>query len=635
MDFVSLSIKNFINIFLLLLPLSVFGQQTVYENPPAFILKHSIKRITQIRNSVYHEKKKVEADSMQMSEFNEKGLEVFSTSYVNNERYFWNKIEYDSQNRVIKTARYNANGFHDASEFNYLPNGDYIQKFYRAESPDQFQFYKYFFDAHGNEIRREEWNNDSLVINWDEKTYNEYDRILSRVHQLRKEDTVVYTRYYYKQDTILKRKDFYHKGELTTRINYEFFPDGKEKAMHEDKKNSWYSFYDDQGRLSQQMIVRHPEKDTIYNDFTYDENGLIYSTNNHRKNLPQRREVYTYEAGKERTKTIYTRANTFNALFETVYFGDTALVVYQTPYWKNKAVQAHYKRLDSHGNVVAEVQGKTKGTKQPLYRWMRDAQPVRYHFEYSKTGKVLAKYQVASGWSAEAAFCRSYTDPDIVKGMNRSQGKEKYASCDTIKTRKFMGGKHYWVSLNSNPNLTRHIYENKNGVVDSILDINKAGTILNRMVKEDDVYLTYFLTNRYEYNELDSLQKVFKSFGDRYYTSSENMTEEHFWRNGRKVKTEQFMNHWGNHSSKNKTTITYDYQGTDVLKSTKDPQGKIKEELMKYDENGRLIQIMNLDRTSNGAIQINFTYDTNGNLSERTEVAIMNPVEILFKYDFH
>ena len=631
----SLSIKILGYIFFVLSPSLVFGQNDIYNHSPEFISKHGIKRITQKVNMVYHQEKKIEADSSQMFEFSTDGIEIFSASYLKNERYYWYKSTLDSENRVVKNERYNTDGLQDVSEYNYLPNGDYIVRHFRTDDPKRIVFYKYFFDESGNEIRREEWNKDSLIANWDIKTYNENNLIVSSVHQTRMEDTVVNTLYYYKKDSILVRKDFYNKGELSMRTNYGYYPDGREKVTHFGDQSSWFSYYDDQGRLSKQMIIQFPLNDTIYNYFRYDEKGLIQSVLNQRKDMPQRREFFTYENGREVSKTIYTRANTFNALLETVYLGDTALIVYQTPYWEKKVAFAQYKRVDPYGNVLEEIQGNVKGKKQPLSKLMNNAKPIRHHFEMSTTGKILAKYRVEVGWMAESAFCSTYSDRVLMEDFNRPFKKAKQASCDTIKTRRHNGGKHYFVSISGHPGLTRHIYKNKSGVVDSILDINKAGVILNRMIKENGQGYTYMLLNRYEYNEMDSLKKVFKCFGSVNYVSTGNMVEEHFWKGARKVKIEKYMNYWGQHGTKNLTTVTFSYDENHVFRTTRNPQGEITEERLTYDENNRLVEIMGMDRTSNGITQIRFSYDADGNLLERTEIAIMNPVETIYTYDFY
>ncbi|MFK7783927.1 MAG: hypothetical protein AB8B56_02365 [Crocinitomicaceae bacterium] len=632
---VSLSIKSLVKIFLIVLHGVAFGQNDIYDRSPEFIKKFGIKRMVQMRNTSYHVEQGIEPDSSQMEEFSEEGAKMFSTSYFENERYYWNNITLDGQSRTIRDERFNREGLHGVSDYNYLPNGDYIVRYYATKNPDRVSLYKYFFDPNGNEVRREEWSKDSSIVNKDIKTYNEHNLILSRVHQRRNEDTVMHSEYHYKKDSILLRKNFYSKGELSMRTKYEYFPDGKEKVVHYGKQSSWHSFYNDLGQLSKQKIIQHDRKDTVENWFKYNEHGLVSVVSNERKDYQQRREVYTYLDGKETTKTIYVRANTLNALLETVYLGDTALVIYQTPYWENRASHAEYKRIDAYGNVLEELKGRVKGKKQALDRWMKDIQPTQYAYTVSKTGKVLEKYARHKGWEAEKCLCPTYTDEVITHLVGRRSEKRKNASCDTIRTRRYEGGKHYFVSMHGAPNLVRHIYQGKSGEVDSILDINKSGAVINRMIMENGVRISHALINRYEYNELDSIQRVYKCFQTRSYSLSENMTEEYFWEGERKVKAVKFYNNWNQYSRKDTTTITYEYKDGCVFRTTNDRLGKTSLHRLKYDENNHLTQLRKLDRQSSGNLEVNFTYDQYGNLLERSEVIVARPVETLFRYEFY
>lgn len=613
--------------------MSVFGQQGIHEHPQEYILQHGIKRIVLFPNSFYQQENSNNlVDTSAMFQFNERGLEVYSVNYQNNQRHIWTQNAYDSLDRILSQQLFNTQGYVYRCDFSYLPNGDYTVNYSPVQNANETSYSKFFFDEHGNEILREDWNWENQLMQKEVKTYNASNRIIRHVYQHGQGNITSYNRYVYKRDTILKRQDCYFSDKLEIRTKYYYFPDGKLKESRRRKQSSSYSIYDDNKRLSQILHVQYGTKDTIYTDYRYNEKGLIHSAINYRQDNLQSREVYTYENGKERTKTTYQIGNLVDRFSETVYYGDTARVIYSTPFWEKRANHANYQQLDSHGNVLWQVYVFVKGTKQPLHRWMKDLTPFYYHFEYSESGKVLAKYQIIDGWEGELQRCRNYSDSTVMKSLNRANLSVEYPSCHVIETLPHLDGKHYVVSFNSTPNLMRHIYENKSGAVDSILDVNNAGTVLNRMIQEKGKKVTYFLLDRYEYNELDSLESVFNRLEGDNYARDEDMIEAHFWENGRKMKTEQFKGYLGQYSPTEQKTITFDYRGNDVMKTTKDAQGKAVEELMTYDENGRLIQIMKIQ--SNAAFQTNFRYDTDGNLLERTEVLLKSPTGTSFVYEF-
>ena len=570
---------------------------------------------------------------MQMLEFNEKGLEVQRINFSSdNQRYNWEKMEYDSLGRIIKKEHHNTTGLIYVIEFTYLPNGDCTEVYKFAQNNGQDSFYKHFFDQNGNEILREEYTKESQLLQRELKTYNPFNRILAEVHRHVLGDTVLLNRYYYKRDTVLVRTKTFIYGELQMRAKYTYFPNGKEKLIAYRKHSRKYSSYDEHGRLSQTRSIPEFQNDTIYSDYTYDEKGRIHSKSDYRHDHVQARVVYTYENAKERTKTNYVGQRTVSSVTETVYFGDTAIVIYFQIFPNKKANYAHYKRLDSHGNVLSEVAGDVKGTKQPLNRWMKNLQAFPVHLVLNPRGKVLAKYRIVEGWFAESNICRNYSDTNIMKSLSRGNQSVEYPNCKLMNTISHPSGTEYVVSMISATDLTRHIYTNKNGEVDSILDINTAGTVLNRMIQKDGVKLTYSLTDRYEYNELDSLVKTFDREDSFDFGSDEDMIEEQFWENGRKVKIERFRDPWTSYNPDFKTTVTFEYSENDVLKTTTDPHGKITTERMSYDENGRLTEIM--QKSGGGAVQITFRYDAAGNLLERTETIPMNPSTVEYLYEF-
>lgn len=585
--------------------------------------------------TAYHSEKGIPPDSTRVFEFDRNGLTTYSTGFLENERYFWTEYTYDDQQRILRNERFNEEGMHDYAQYEYLPNGDYIARSFNIESPNSRGHYKYFLDKNGNEIERQEVRNDSVIINRDLKTYNRKNRIKTRLHLGFHGDTVIFERFTYKHDTLLVRRDFINKEGKGTRTKYDYLPNGSEKAVHYGDQSSWYSFYDENDRLNKLMIVRHDQKDTLFNVYKYNERGVLSAVINLRENMPNRREVFTYENGREKTKELYVRANTFNSLMETEYFGDTAKIVYTTPYWEKGPTWAEYVRFDSLGNTLETFRSEVKGVKRSVKSMRDKASLKQYAYRFSSTGKMLAKYQVVPGWAAESAFCPMYSFADLTKGFERRPERKKHYTCDTVKVRRHKGGKHYFVSMNGKPNLMRHVYQNKSGEIDSVLDINKSDIVLNRMVKADGAYITYFLKERFEYNDMDSVLKVYNVHGSEYWTTDENPVEEHFWKDDRKIKVEKYKNHWGQYSPRDTTTILFDYQGRDVFRTTTDPQGRVKEERYRYDEHGRLIQILNLDRRSNGNIQTEFTYDADGNLLERAEVAIMNSMETIVEYEYY
>lgn len=569
---------------------------------------------------------------MQVLEFNEKGLEVQRINYSKNERYNWEKMEYDSLGRIIKKEHHNTYGLIYFIDFTYLPNGDYTEVYKFAQNNGQDPFRTHFFDLNGNEILREEYTKESQLLQRELKTYNQYNRLVSEVHQHGLGDTLLLNRYFYKRDTVLVRTKTFIQGELQRQLNYAYFPDGKEKVIVDRKHSRSYSSYDEHGRLSQTMIVRDLQKDTTYNAHTYDEKGRIHSTSNYQPDRLQARVTYTYANGKERTKTNFTNQNTVSSSTETVYFGDTAVVIYFQTFPNKRANYAHYKRIDSYGNVIAEAFGEVKGTQQPLSRWMTNLQPIPVHLVLSPSGKVLAKYRIVNGWEAESSLCRNYSDTSIMSILKRTNRSVEYPSCTLMNTLSHASGTEYVVSMISAMELTRHIYTNKNGEVDSILDVNNVGTVLNRMIQKDGVKLTYSLTDRYEYNDLDSLVKTFDREESFHFGRNEDMVEVQFWENGRKLKIERFIDPWTPYNPDFKTTITFEYSESQVLKTTTDPHGKITTERMQYDENGRLTEIM--QKSGGGAVRITFRYDADGNLLERTETIPMNPTTVEYLYEF-
>ncbi len=624
----------FLGVLISLVSGAVCAQQELYEYSPEFIRKHGIKRIVIRTKTAYHDEKGLPPDSSRIYEFDRNGLTVYSTGFLKNKRYFWTEYTYDNQQRMLKSERFNEDQLHDYVHYEYLPNCNYIVRSFNVENSNSTSYYACFLDENGNVVERQEIRQDSIIMNRDLQTYTEQNLMKSRLHLGFRGDTVIYERYTYKDDTLLVRKDLFNSRGEHTRTRYEYLANGKEKVVHYGDQSSWYSFYDDKDQLIKRAIVRHDQKDTLYNVYAYNERGLMTNLKNLRENMPNRREVYTYENGREKTKEVYARANTFNSLMETEYLGDTAKLIYITSYWEKQPTWLDYQRFDSLGNITEKFRSEVKGLKRSVKAMREKADVKQYAYRYSSTGKVLAKYQVVSGWLAESAFCSTYVIDDLTEDFGRRPKRQKYYTCDTVRVRRHKGGKHYFVSINGKPNLMRHVYQNKAGEIDSVLDINKSGVVLNRMVKENGLQKTYFLKERFEYNKMDSLLKVYDVHGCEYWTTDENVVEEHFWKDGRKVKLEKYTNYWGQYSSRDTTTILFDYQGRDVFRTTTNPQGNIIEERYRYDGNGRLVEILNMDRLSSGNIQTKFTYDENGNLLERAEVAIMNSVETILEYEY-
>lgn len=625
---------------LMLFPLVLMAQPTT-QLPSKTIKEIGIKRMTQVRKTWYHYENDLLGDTSQLWEYDAQGNEVYSCSYHELKKYYWHEHFYDDKNRVITDYRYNPEGVRDTeSHYNYLENGDYIMQFFRKSNPKRKQYYKYFFDENGNEVKRQEWNQDSAVINTDIKKYNSFNKIVNRVHLSVSKDTVVESRYYYENDSVLVAEDFINKGELSMHKTMEYYPNGLQKVLHNGKQSSWYSFYDENGLYKKSMIVRPIQKDTVYHHYTYYPNGLLKSQNVERANSINRREVLKYEGDKLVEKKIYTGQNTFNALLEYVYFGDTARLQYQTAYFNDEANWARYEKFDDNGMVIAQCNLEVKGKKKSIESLLEGAYFKETYYTYTDRDLLENVYEKANGWPAERAFCPVEDDVRINPwGWDNQKGisseKEK-RDCDTVRIRNYKGGKHYLVSIKFPKNLIRHIYENSSGITDSILDYSKDGILINRMIKNGERKQTFFITKRYEYNQFDSLVRKFKANSRSSYSESLYLDLENKWNGLEKTKTIEYVHPFHSYKTeRQKNVTTYSYDGEMVWKTIKDSDGRKQLKKLIYDDRGRLLEESNADRNRSSTSQIRYKYDSRGNVIEKVNEVIHSKSALVYLYDFY
>lgn len=605
-------------------------QTNVTDKSPEFYKSHGIKRIYQLSETWYHQKNNIEGgDTVRVWEYNTIGQLVYDCGFYEYKPYYSNKYYYDSLGRLIESNRYNPKGEKDnISKRYYTGKYNYLAVFIRLSAPDRPNMARYYFDDHGNEIKIEKLNIDSIVLNTDYKYYNNYDKLIRRDY-ISRNDTVVASKYYYKDDSLLIGRDFYSKGKLSSSYKIEYNIVGLKKVTHYGEKSSWYCFYDENGRIKTQRIDDHFKNVSSYTTFLYNAAGLLISTQNKRDNQQYGKDVYHYINGKLSKKEHFA-GKSINTTFYYKYLEDGTEVISQIPYFSESVLVVQYIKRNKYGDIVESFRYRPFGECS-----LTDTIPIQYKephnfYHYNEKGLKTAFYQKKMGWIGNSVFCpRPYIYGDPYFGRKEKPTKNKNA-CDTLKRKNYNGGKLYIIKPKKYDNIIRYSYVNKEGKIDSIIDKYTGDIILNRMIWENGKRVTYFLEETYHYDSNDSLVKLYEAINNYSgYSMGLEIKEDHQFSSGIKTRSKIYRH-------KEPDIITYSYEKKDtVYRTTKKEDYKQPTYEQLIYKNGKLMEISGIDKKRSNHKVVTYTYTESGQIKEIKTEYIQSNSATNYVYEYY